>query len=78
MAWKKKINTNTPHAETCKMTFGRKDPSCPRCQELLAGAKPAEGWGAAKAKRERDISAAIYAHDCKASNCGPVCTAFQW
>ena len=22
------------------MVFGRKDPTCPRCQELLAGAKP--------------------------------------
>lgn len=30
----------TKHSKTCKMQFGRKDPTCPRCQELLEGAPP--------------------------------------
>ena len=30
------------------MAFGRKDKTCPRCQELLNGAQPRLGWGARK------------------------------
>lgn len=37
---------NTQHKADCRMAFGRKDPSCPRCQELLNGASPRLGWGA--------------------------------
>jgi hypothetical protein len=32
--------TITKHKDDCKMTFGRKDATCPRCAELLAGAAP--------------------------------------
>lgn len=32
--------TATKHSPTCRMAFGRKDPDCPRCQELLQGAAP--------------------------------------
>lgn len=28
------------HSLTCKMAFGRKDKTCPRCIELLNGASP--------------------------------------
>jgi hypothetical protein len=31
---------STKHKEDCKMVFGRKDKTCPRCQELLNGAQP--------------------------------------
>jgi hypothetical protein len=34
----------TKHKSDCKMSFGKKDSTCPRCQELLAGAAPREGW----------------------------------
>lgn len=34
------------HSYDCKMAFGRKDPRCPRCIEMLNGAKPREGWQA--------------------------------
>ena len=70
--------TTTKHAATCNMAFGRKDASCPRCRELLAGAAPREGWGS-RAKRDAEQTReAIRAHDCKRSHCGPVCTAFDW
>lgn len=33
---------NTPHSTACRRVFARLDPSCPRCQELAAGA-PSHG-----------------------------------
>ena len=66
------------HKSACKMSFGRKDPSCPRCQELLKGAPVRHGWGHAKKVQEQRLIAAIRNHDCKKSNCGIVCTAFDW
>ena len=32
------------HKEDCKRIFKRYDESCPRCKELLNGAKPRKGW----------------------------------
>jgi len=32
------------HKNDCEMSFGRKDPTCPRCQELLNGAPARAGW----------------------------------
>ena len=70
--------------------FGRKTPGCPRCDELLAGA-PArqQAWRETRkcrcgAPAQKGYIAAICrrcemaAHDCNASKCGAVCTAFQW
>jgi hypothetical protein len=58
--------------------FGRKTPGCPRCDELLAGAPPVE-WGIDRRRREDALrSEAIKRHDCLKSQCGPVCTAFDW
>jgi hypothetical protein len=48
--------------------------ACPRCDELRAGAAPRAGWGDRRRRFEAARSAAIYAHDCKRSGCGPVCT----
>lgn len=70
-----KSNT-TQHTHT--VVFGRKVEGCPRCEELLAGAKPVQGWGVRKAQFEAQRSADIRAHDCIKSKCGPVCTAFDW
>jgi hypothetical protein len=58
--------------------FGRKTPGCPRCDELLAGARPKLWASTERANEERHLLAAIRAHNCKASRCGPVCTAFDW
>lgn len=75
MAWAKQAGT--AHSATCSKAFGRLDASCPRCQELAQGA-PARNWGQAGRQQELRVLAAISAHDCKASHCGPVCTAFEW
>ena len=78
---------NTKHSPDCKMVFGRKDPDCPRCQELLAGAAPRAGWQgdyfARKARNERMEREAIKQHFAPGGPhergvCGPVCTAFDW
>ena len=69
------------HKQDCKMSFGRKDPSCPRCQALLNGAKPVQGWGKTRKEKQQEYSrwlSALKAHDCTKSKCGPVCTAFDW
>ena len=68
----------TAHAPDCRMAFGRKDPSCPRCQELLAGAAPRRGWGSLAREHEAERVRAIQAHNCKARGCGPVCTFGDW
>lgn len=88
MTWTK--STTTKH--TCGgPVFGRKTPGCPRCDELLAGAAPVQ-WAGASSKRCTKCggpddagcmvpvcyACQIKAHDCRANNCGPVCTAFDW
>lgn len=58
--------------------FGKKTSGCPRCDELLAGA-PAVVWSSTKRKQDEAATIrAIRAHDCKASRCGPICTAFDY
>lgn len=63
--------------------FGRLSPAdCARCRELEQGATRRSWTWVDARKRQREIDAernrAIRAHDCKHSNCGPVCTAFDW
>jgi hypothetical protein len=73
MAWTK--STTTKH--TCGgVKFGRKTAGCPRCDELIAGAKPAV-WNT-RNKSEASFIDAIRRHSCHASKCGVVCTAFDW
>ena len=64
------------------MAFGRKDSTCPRCQELTAGAEPRQGWQGKyfnnKKHQDAQRKKSIEKHDCKASGCGVVCTAFDW
>jgi hypothetical protein len=59
---------------THPVVFGRKVDGCPRCEELKAGAEPIR-WNV---RSEASRMAEIRAHNCKASRCGPVCTAFDW
>lgn len=68
---------NTEHSKTCKMAFGRKDPNCPRCIELLNGAKPIAWNPSRRAAIEAQQIKMIKSHKCTPA-CGPVCTAFQW
>lgn len=63
--------------------FGRKVEDCERCDELAEGAAPkaAPGWVSRSRQRRADeaaLSRAIERHDCVKSNCGSVCTAFDW
>lgn len=63
---------------THPVIFGRREPGCPRCAELDAGA-PAIAWrGSRAAQADRARIDAIRAHDCRRAGCGPVCVAFDW
>ena len=69
----------TKHSHDCKMAFGRKDPNCPRCQELLKGAAPRKGWNISNRRDEEARRICdIKNHDCEKSHCGPVCTYGDW
>ncbi len=71
---------NTKHKADCKMVFGRKDATCPRCQELLRGAAPIQWRGAWRKEQEQRQIAAINTHDftaCARTN-GGVCTHFDY
>jgi hypothetical protein len=76
-----KIPTDLAHKAGCAMAFGRKDTTCPRCQELIAGAPARKGWQhdyfKAKKRAEEQRLDAIKNHDCKKSRCGYQCTAFD-
>ena len=74
---------NTKHSETCKRVFSRYDADCPRCQELMAGSKPREGWQARYYAQQAADRDAVRAHFAPGGphatgKCGPVCTAFDW
>lgn len=65
------------------MVFGRKDPTCPRCQELLNGSPAREGWQKAyysqKAKDEAQGSRFMQEHfTSEAHSKEIVCTAFDY
>ena len=75
MAWTRSISHTTQH--TCGgPVFGRKAPlgECRRCDELRFGLAPVAGWSDNKRRCEATSLAAIRAHDCKASECLPICT----
>lgn len=55
------------------MAFGRKDPECPRCRELLSGA-PAIKWANTRRNSDAQRLAEVRAHDCQTTGCGSFCT----
>ena len=61
---------------THQVVFGRKVDSCPRCQELAAGAPPVR-WSNSQRDDERQL-AEVRRHNCQASHCGVVCTFGDW
>jgi hypothetical protein len=80
MAWSTITSTTTKH-DCGGPVFGRKTPGCPRCDELLAGAEPVKWNGPTQKEKEeayRVWLARLKSHDCKASNCAPICVAFDW
>jgi hypothetical protein len=68
----------TKHKYDCKMAFGKKDSSCPRCQELINGAPIRNEWQkpyfAQKKFNEQMELDAIRNHCCIKSKCSVVCT----
>lgn len=71
------------HSVDCSMAFGKLDPEhCARCEQRQA--EKAQGIPArrdyGKAARELDAQrlTEVRRHDCKASGCSIVCTAFDW
>jgi len=61
--------------------FGYKTAGCPRCDELTAGAKPAQ-WGPSRARIDQERAADIRAHFQSQRHlsgaCGPCCTFGEW
>lgn len=79
--------TKTKHKADCQRIFKNYDKNCPRCQELMAGAKPRMGWNDARRvypfapagyTKEEYNCKLIKEHDCKKAGCGPVCTFGEW
>jgi len=72
----------TKHKPDCKRVFKNYDKTCPRCIELMNGAKARKGWQADyfKRKKENEIrqSKEIKNHDCKKSGCMSICTFGDW
>jgi hypothetical protein len=72
------IRFTTPAAKhNHPVVFGRKVDGCPRCAELLAGA-PVIRWAPSRQQQDARRVAEVRAHNCVASNCGPVCTFGDW
>jgi hypothetical protein len=73
---------NTKHGPDCKMAFGRKDPNCARCRELMAGAEPRRWRGADRRANERRLILEIREHfgsvKHRTGGCGTVCTFGEW
>ena len=58
--------------------FGKKTPGCPRCDELLGGAKPIV-WGRSRDALRCDAVKAHFASEAhRSGKCGPVCTFGDW
>lgn len=61
--------------------FGRRTASCPRCDELSAGAEPVR-WAPSRQQRDRADTVAVRAHfasrEHRSGGCGPVCTFGEW
>ena len=58
--------------------FGRKSAGCPRCDEMLAGAKPVQWKRSADTIRCDEISAHFKSHKHLSGGCGVVCTFGEW
>lgn len=78
---------DTKHNTECVMAFGRLSPAgtCPRCDELRAGAPARAGWGRPSAIARRiderirqDIRRHMASDKHRSGGCGPVCTFGDW
>jgi hypothetical protein len=60
------------------MAFGRKDATCPRCVELLNGAKPIVWVKSNDYNRTQDIRNHYASEKHRTGGCGVVCTFGDW
>ena len=77
-------NGDLMHSDDCCMSFGRKDADCPRCVDLIRGAKPRLRFGGRKTAAEIDAQRCVEIKEHFASakhlsgGCGSVCTFGEW
>lgn len=67
------METITKHKQDCKMAFGRKDTTCPRCIELINGSPKREGWQASyysmkKQMQQNEKKYKIFHNECCGSH----------
>lgn len=75
----RKNSTSMTTKHTHPVVFGRKMADCPRCTELLNGAKPVQWRGSQRKQEEARTLERIRNHDFAA--CAKkhiVCTCFEW
>lgn len=58
--------------------FGRREPGCPRCDDLASGEAQPKKWGPSRKQQDAERAAEIRDHDCRKANCGLVCTFGDW
>lgn len=68
----------TKHTAECTRVFKNYDINCPRCQELMKGAAPRQGWSQNRKRQDEQRIRDIKDHVCSIEKCGPVCTKFDW
>jgi hypothetical protein len=61
-----------------KPNFGKKVDDCDRCQQLKNGAPAKTVYIRDRNREDADRAREIREHNCQKSNCGIVCTAFDW
>ena len=64
------MTTKHTHA----VVFGRKVAGCPRCQELINGARPVRWPHGTQTDRLAEVHAHFRSHKHMSGGCGPVCT----
>ena len=68
---------NTKHKDECTRVFKKYDPTCPRCQELIKGSPPREGWQKSyyeqKAREEKRTYSSYCSHGVQHLNPGGYC-----
>lgn len=81
-----RVGKATMHKGDCQRVWKRYDVTCPRCQELIAGAPARDGWQKEyyerNAREDAREAQAVRDHFTSqkhlSGGCGPVCTFGQW
>lgn len=71
-------HAKTLHRVDCTRVYARLDATCPRCQELAAGATARRGWTSRRTQLDRQHAENCRTHNCATAKCGPVCAFGEW